>query len=135
MTTVSQFWNGCDWIIPLTLLQVNHFFELFMIRQERDTPNWILKDFVHFTLKFARKIFLELGVPCGWDKTIWSQYIPPSKTLVLWKVFHRRLPTDQHIQHRGLHLCYMCTLCEKQKESIQYLFFESPNVLHIWSWV
>jgi len=29
----------------------------------------------------------------------------------------------------------MCTLCEKQEESIQYLFSECPNALHIWSWV
>jgi len=53
--------------------------------------------------------------------------------LVLWKVFHWRLPTDQHIQHKGLHICFMCTLCEKQEESIQYLFFECPTTLRIWS--
>ena len=29
----------------------------------------------------------------------------------------------------------MCTLCEKQEESIHHLFFECPNVMHIWSWV
>jgi len=28
----------------------------------------------------------------------------------------------------------MCTLCEKQEESI-HLFFECLNVMHIWSWV
>jgi len=29
----------------------------------------------------------------------------------------------------------MCTLCEKQEESLQHLFFEYPNALYIWSWV
>jgi len=29
----------------------------------------------------------------------------------------------------------MCTLCEKHEESIQHLFFECSNVLHIWSLV
>jgi len=29
----------------------------------------------------------------------------------------------------------MCTLCEKHEESIQRLFFECFNALHIWSWV
>jgi len=86
MATISQFWNGYDWIIPLPLQQVNHFFEHIMIRQEQDTPNWILEDSGHFTLKSARKFFLDAGVPCGWGKIIWSPYIPPSKTLVLWKV-------------------------------------------------
>jgi len=29
----------------------------------------------------------------------------------------------------------MCMLCEKHEESIHHLFFECPNVMHIWSWV
>jgi len=33
------------------------------------------------------------------------------------------------------HICSMCMLCEKHEESIQHLFFECFNVLHIWSWV
>ena len=88
MTTISQFWNGRDWIIPLPLQHVNHFFEHITIRQEQDTPSWIMKDSGHFTLKSARRFFLDPGVPCCWGKIIWSPYIPPFKTLVLWKVFH-----------------------------------------------
>jgi len=79
--------------------------------------------------------FFEPGVPYGWDKFIWSSSIPHSKTLVLWKDFQRRLPTDQHIHNKGLHICSMCALCEKHEESIQHLFFECSNVLHIWSWI
>jgi len=29
----------------------------------------------------------------------------------------------------------MCTLCEKQEESIQHLFFECPHALHILNWI
>jgi len=82
-----------------------------------------------------RLFFLDPVVPCGWGKSIWSSYLPPSKTLVNWKVFHGRLPTDQHIQNKCLHICFMCTLCGKREESIQHLFFECSNALHIWSWV
>jgi len=55
------------------------FFKHIMIKQEHDTSNWIMEDSGHFTLKSARKNFLDPGVPCGWGKIIWSQYIPPSK--------------------------------------------------------
>jgi len=58
-------------------------------------------------------------------------HILPSKTLVLWKVLHGQLPSDQHIQRKGLHICSMCMLCEKYEESIQHLFFECSNALHI----
>jgi len=112
-----------------------HLFSHIMVRADQDVPNWILDESGRFTLKSTMTFFLEPRVPCGWGKFIWSSDIPPSKTLVLWKVFHGRLPTDQHIQNKGLHICSMCTLCEKHEESIHHLFFECPNALYIWSWV
>jgi len=84
-----------------------------MIREEHDIPHWILDESGCLTLKSVRTFFLDPKVHCGWDKIIWSSYIPRSKTLVLWTVFHGRLPIDQHFQHRGLHICSMCTLSEK----------------------
>ena len=91
--------------------------------EEQDIPNWILDKYGRFTLKSTKTAFLEPGVPYGWGKCIWSSSIPPSKTLVLWKFFHGWLPIDQHIQNKGLHICFMCTLCEKHDESILHLFF------------
>ena len=86
--TVYHFKTGCDWNIPLSLQQMPHFFNHIMVREEQDIPNWILDGFVRFTFKSAETFFLEPSVPCDWGKLIWSSYIPPSKTLVLWKVFH-----------------------------------------------
>ena len=103
-----------------------------MVKEEQDIPNWILDESGRFTLKSARTFFLEPGVPCGWGKFIWSSSIPPSKTLVLWKNFHGRLPTNLHIQNKGLHICSMCRLCEKHEESIQHLFFGNFKVLIGW---
>jgi len=75
-----------------------YFFNHIMVREEQDISNWILDESGCFTLKLAMTFFLEPGVPHGWDKFIWSSSIPPSKTLVPWKVFHGWLPTDQHIR-------------------------------------
>jgi len=60
-----------------------HLFTNIMIREEQVIPNWIVDEFVRFTLKSVRTFFLNSEVPCGWGKIIWSSYIPPSKTLVL----------------------------------------------------
>jgi len=68
-----------------------------MVREEQDIPNWILDESSRFTIKSAKTFFLELRVPYGWGKFIWSSSILPSKTLVLWKVFNGRLHTDYHI--------------------------------------
>ena len=63
--TVSQFWTGCDWNIPLSLPQMSHFFNHIMVREEQDIPNWILNESGRFTLKSATTFFLEPGVPGG----------------------------------------------------------------------
>jgi len=133
--TVSQFWAGRDWNISLSLQQIPHLFSHIMVMAYQDFSNWILYESGRFTLKSARTFILEPGVPFGWGKFIWSLDIPPSRTLVLWKKFHGRLPTDRHIQNKGLHICSMCTLCEKHEKCIHHLLFECPNALYIWSWV
>jgi len=102
----------------LVFTTVASFFHHIMVREEQDILNWILDESSSFTLKSARTFFLELGDPCGGGKFIWSSSISPSKTLVLWKVFHGWLPTYQHIQNKGSHICSMCTLYEKHEESI-----------------
>ena len=99
--TVSQFWTGGDQNIPLSLQKMPHLFSHIMVGAKQDIPNQILNESGRLTLKSARTFFLDAGVPCGWGKFIWSSYIPPSKTLVLWKVFRGRLS--------------MCTLCEKHE--------------------
>jgi len=133
--TFFQFWTGCDWNIPLSLQQIPHLFNHIIIWEEQDIPNWILDESGRFTLKSAKTFFLEPRVPCGCGKFIWSSSIMPSKTVVLWKFFHGRLPTDQHIQYKGLHICSMCMLCGKHEEYVQHLFFECSTALRIWSWV
>jgi len=40
--TVSQFWTGGDWNIPLFLQQMSHLFSHIMDRVEQDILNWIL---------------------------------------------------------------------------------------------
>jgi len=112
-----------------------HPFSHIMVKEEHDIPNWILDESGHFILKLVRTFLLEPGVSCGWGKLIWSSFILPSKSIVLWKFFHEWLPIDQHIQNKGLHICSICTLCEKHAESILHLFFKCPNALGIWSWV
>jgi len=99
-----------------------NFFNQVMVRDEQDILNWILDESGCLTLKSARTFFLEPRVPYCQGKFIWSSFIVPFKTLVLWKVFHVRLPTDQHIHNKCLH-----------EESSQHLCFECSNALHIWS--
>jgi len=53
---------------------------------------------------------------------------------VLWKVLHQRLPVNKDIQIKGISLCFMCSLCGKQEESLFHLFFDCSVTSQIWNY-
>jgi len=86
-------------------------------------------------LNRLRLFFLEPGVPCGWGKFIWSSFILPSKTLVLYKVFHGIfLPIN--IFRINVCIYVLCVRFVKNMRNLfSIYFFECYNALHIWSWI
>lgn len=43
-----------------------------------------------------------------WTKPTWSKDISPSKSLLLWRLMHDKLPTDENLTLRG---CFMPSMC------------------------
>ena len=121
--SVGQGWkeNG-SWDLSPSLLNIQGLHNLcyIFLTSWDNTPNWMLEDSGSLIEKAARKFFKDSNPTCQWGKLIWTSSIPPAKTLVLWKVLHKRLPIDKDIQVRGISLCSMCSLCRKQEESISH---------------
>lgn len=69
-----------------------------------------------------------------WAKHIWSLDIPPSKSLVAWRVIHDKIPTDEKLQQRGCSFSSMCSLCSSNAETTFHLFFECKFSFMIWCW-
>jgi hypothetical protein len=46
------------------------------------------------------------GQASHWANTIWSVDIPPSKSLIAWRM-HGKLPTDENLMTRGCSILYM----------------------------
>lgn len=67
-----------------------------------------------------------------WGKLIWNAHIPPSRSLLLWRVIHNRLPTDENLATRGLPYPSMCSNCFKHVENSEHLFFSCPFAVHLW---
>lgn len=103
-----------------------------MLSDLPDVPNWRMEDSGVLNQKATRNFFSSPST-CDWGMLIWSSFIPPTKSLVLWKVIHKRLPTDNEVQKRGVVLCSLCSLCREQEESIDHLFFSCPSAYFIWS--
>jgi hypothetical protein len=45
-----------------------------------------------------------------WTKHVWFIDIPPSKSLMVWRLMLDKLPIDDNLSSRGCHLPSMCSL-------------------------
>lgn len=70
-----------------------------------------------------------------WTKHIWSADIPPSKSLMVWRLMHNKLPTDENLITRGCHLPSRCSLCSIHEESTFHLFFQCSYAIRLWCWL
>jgi len=98
-----------------------------------DNPNWKVEDTGTLNQKITRDFF-STHLACDRGKIIWSNFIPPTKTLVFWKLLHRCLLTDLDAQKRSVYVCSMCSLCKLQVEDIDH-FFSCSAISFIWTWL
>ena len=112
-----------SWSIPDSL---HHMFpDLSLLVSKVTLPNQSLPDSLvwnhsangELTLKdaygFKRHAFPKLPLA----KFIWSKDIPPSKSLLVWRLMLNKLPTDDNLIARDCNLPSMCSLCMSQMET------------------
>ena len=85
-----------------------------------------------FSCKFAAEFFKVPSLKVAWGRELWHHYLPPSQTLLCWKAFHQRLPTDDHLQRKGMFLVSRCRLCASSFETIDHVLVSYPYALFLW---
>ena len=68
-----------------------------------------------------------------WSKLIWSKYIAPRMSLLVWKVLCGRVLSEDFLQKRGISLASRCLLCRFDSESLEHIFLLCPFAKSIWS--
>jgi ribonuclease HI len=86
-------------------------------------------------LKEANYFKLQQAPDLHWAKTIWSPDIPPAKSMLVWRLMHEKLPTDENLKLRGSSFPSMCSICCRSLESSIHIFFQCPFASIIWSWL
>jgi hypothetical protein len=86
------------------------------------------------TLKEAYNFKKSNSTKLPWAKLIWSNDVPPSKSLMVWRLMLDKLPTDDILLSRGCQLPSLCSLCNSTVETSFHLFFECTYVLNLWRW-
>jgi hypothetical protein len=81
------------------------------INKANDELRWIHSDSGVLSFKDAYLFHRPIGQHISWAKIIWCEDIPPSKSCLMWRVMHNRLPTDDLLSHRGCYIVSKCDLC------------------------
>jgi hypothetical protein len=88
-----------------------------------------------YTVKEAYlKLSEEDDVEVEWAKEVWNPIIPAKMSILVWCLFHERLPTKDNLRRRGIQL-NSSTLCVGgcgSKENTNHLFFNSPMLSIVW---
>jgi hypothetical protein len=88
----------------------------------KDKILWKHTDDGDLQLKEAYLFKLMQHQDLVWAKTIWNIDITPSKSLLVWRIMHGKIPTDENLTVRGCSIPSMCNLCNSHVESSFHIF-------------
>ncbi|GAU51888.1 hypothetical protein TSUD_416730 [Trifolium subterraneum] len=100
----------------------------------RDSLLWKHTNSGDLQLKDAYLFKMQQFQDLNWAKYIWSCDIPPSKSMLVWRLMHGKVPTDENLMIRGCLIPSMCNLCNRHVESSFHIFFECDYAIKLWSW-
>lgn len=59
--------------------------------------------------------------------------IAPSTFILIWRIIHGKLVTDEQLLWRGHQFPLMCSICKSFLESITHLFFDCLYAMKLWA--
>jgi hypothetical protein len=138
---VKCFIENSQWKIPSCLLHAYPTLK-FLIEKitiplidKEDKLLWTFSHDGDLSLKDAFSFHCTGGQNIGWAKIIWNTSIPPSKSMIIWRCLHLKMPTDENLSMRGCNLPSMCSLCGNNVESAKHLFLDCIFSQNIWNWL
>jgi hypothetical protein len=139
-STVNLFLADNHWLIPPILLhrypQLSNILSnvSIPIDSKPDELMWNNSSSGSLSLKDAYLYQDPVGQKLLWSKIIWNISIPPSRSLLVWRLIHHKLPTDDNLLVRGCHLPSVCSICFVDNETSPHLFFQCSFASYLWRW-
>ncbi|WCJ18474.1 Retrovirus-related Pol polyprotein from type-1 retrotransposable element R2 [Euphorbia peplus] len=131
---VSDFLTSSGWVnLPSLPLDIqNQISDLKLGLDEADCSAWTKTDSGCFFVKaFYADFFLRQQVP-SYFKRIWNKVVPPSRSLLVWRVLHGAIPTHDKLQQRGMSFVSRCCFCLNHVESIDHNFIRCNFASNLW---
>jgi len=138
---VSDFINNFQWNIPwfleLSFPNLRSLIQQVIIPADNrmDKIIWNHSPSGDLNLKDAYTFKSNHSPVSHWAQSIWHRNIPPSKSLVAWRLMHDKMPTNENLIRRGCCLPSICNLCLNNQETSFHIFFDCPYAIKIWTWL
>ena len=137
--TIADFWHH-GWTISPEF--ANLFLDIYKLISttipgppDSDKLIWTRSSDGEITSKFFFEDLNNSRPELHWCRFIWHTFIPPRRSLLLWKVLHKRLATDENLKKRGIFLASRCHFCEKEEESLDHLLLRCDFSKSLWSYL
>lgn len=93
---------------------------------------WLGHSSGDFTANAFLKTHLTNHPVLKWAVFIWQNWFPPNTAVIIWKLFHGRLSTDDNIKRIGIPISSICHCCRNNEETMDHLFFKGTWARHLW---
>jgi len=138
---VKDYIRNSHWIIPDNI--ITQYPDLRLLGNQVTIPiedcedrlTWKHYSNGELSLKDAYNFKRHEAAKVQWAPLLWCKGIPPSKSLLAWRLIHDKVPTDEKLAERALHFPSMCSLCYNHTESTFHLFFECTFAYKLWCWL
>ncbi|XP_071696401.1 uncharacterized protein [Rutidosis leptorrhynchoides] len=87
---------------------------------------------VQFSSQRVWKDFRTNNNKVAWSHVIWFKQFDPKMAFILWLAVLKRLNTQDRIQQWMPNVVLSCVLCNKERDSIDHLFFSCEYSLKVW---
>lgn len=138
---VNHFIVNSTWCLPVDLatkfpLLVEEIKKIIIpLSPANDRLIWNDSEDGSLTFKAAYNFLNQQSQSLACTKYIWNKCIPPSKSFLIWRLHHNRLPTDENLWERGHIVVSMCNLCQDSEESSNHLFLKCKFAKATWNWL
>uniref|UniRef100_M1BXK5 RNase H family protein n=1 Tax=Solanum tuberosum TaxID=4113 RepID=M1BXK5_SOLTU len=129
-----------EWDIPrlrqmISEDMVNYIVENINPIMEGDDKAWWMGNTQgEFTVKSAFQLLRRRREEQDWMNNIWIKGLPFKISFFLWRVWRKRIPTDDVLKKMKINMvskCYCCNVGEE--ETIQHLFLTAPIAQQLWN--
>ncbi|XP_058755290.1 uncharacterized protein LOC131628440 [Vicia villosa] len=101
----------------------------------QDRRVWSHSQFGDLSTKLVYEFKRLNGNRKEWWRWIWAKSIPPSRSCLVWRILHRKVPTDEQWRRRNFSMASKCGLCCAAEETDQHLFFDCDYASYLWKWL